>query len=333
MSVSLFSEAVVFEKPGKLTLRQVALEAPKDSHVTVDVLTTGISSGTEKLLWNGTMPPFPGLAYPLVPGYEAVGVISETGAACSSKVGTQVFVPGADCYAGDLRGLFGASASRLHVPEDRVIPIPQMAPEQGVLLALAATAMHILTYQYRQRHPQTEPQLAELVDDAPQLIVGHGVLGRLLARLCLAIGAEAPCVWELDERRRTGAQGYELIAPDDDQTPMRQHIVDVSGACGNHFNDLIRRLSKGGKLTLAGFYQTPVNFDFAPAFMREISIGIAAEWQAHDLSLVQQLIAASALNLDGLVSHEFSYDQAADAYPQAFNDPSCLKTILKWSAL
>jgi myo-inositol-1(or 4)-monophosphatase len=37
------------------------------------VLHSGISTGTERLLWDGTMPPFPGLGYPLVPGYETVG--------------------------------------------------------------------------------------------------------------------------------------------------------------------------------------------------------------------------------------------------------------------
>ena len=34
---------------------------------------------TEKLLWNGTMPHFPGMGYPLVPGYESVGRVIEAG--------------------------------------------------------------------------------------------------------------------------------------------------------------------------------------------------------------------------------------------------------------
>lgn len=332
MSVSLSSEAVVFERPGSLRLRQVELSQPLGTDLLVDIHTTGISSGTEKLLWNGTMPAFPGLGYPLVPGYEAVGTVTQAGSDCTTSVGTQVFVPGADCYAGDLRGLFGASSSRLVVPQQRVTEIPQLKPEHGVLLALAATAMHILSYQYRQRNPDTEPNPGDLVDYTPQLIVGHGVLGRLLARLSIAIGAPSPTVWEINQQRQGGAQDYDVICSADDDQFTRQHIVDVSGACGAHFNELIKRLCKGGRLTLAGFYNDPVNFDFAPAFMREATIGIASEWKPQDLTLVLGLLDAGALNLDGLVSHQYHHEQAMDAYPQAFNDPACLKTILEWSA-
>jgi 3-hydroxyethyl bacteriochlorophyllide a dehydrogenase len=207
-----------------------------------------------------------------------------------------------------------------------------MKPDHGVMLALAATAMHVLSYQYRQLHPQSDPALADLVDYAPQLIVGHGVLGRLLARLCVAIGASAPTVWEIDKQRQQGALGYSVTTATDDDRAAHHHIVDVSGACGTHFNDLIARLAKGGRLTLAGFYSDPVNFDFAPAFMREATVGIASEWAPHDLSLVLSLLSADVLNLDGLVSHEYLHEQAVDAYPQAFSDPACLKTILNWSA-
>ena len=48
---------------------------PRDLEVAVSF--SGISTGTERLLWEGTMPPFPGLSYPLVPGYETVGTIEK----------------------------------------------------------------------------------------------------------------------------------------------------------------------------------------------------------------------------------------------------------------
>ena len=67
------STAVVFEQPGKMALRPVQLPEPHSTDCVVEVHWTGISTGTERLLWDGRMPPFPGLAYPLVPGYESVG--------------------------------------------------------------------------------------------------------------------------------------------------------------------------------------------------------------------------------------------------------------------
>ncbi|MFK7861262.1 MAG: chlorophyll synthesis pathway protein BchC [Granulosicoccus sp.] len=332
MSSGLSTNAIVFEQPGKLVIRSLALTAPDSGDLVVDIEASGISTGTEKLLWTGNMPSFPGLSYPLVPGYEAVGVVREAGQDCSLEPGDRVFVPGANCYEGDVRGLFGASASTLVVPEERVMPVGNLATDQATLLALAATAMHILTYRLRQDQPGQNLNLSQIVAYVPQLIVGHGVLGRLIARISLALGAEAPQVWELDEQRRHGATGYDVIAPEDDAGKPKRHIVDVSGACGDHFNKLIAGLAKGGRLTLGGFYSEPVNFDFAPAFMREATLGIAAEWARDDLSLVLALVHSGALSLDGLVSHQYSFDEAEAAYPQAFNDPACLKLILKWSA-
>ncbi|MFM9503818.1 hypothetical protein RDS30_14740, partial [Listeria monocytogenes] len=60
--------------------------------------------------------------------------------------GQRVFVPGAKCF-GEVRGLFGASASRLVATAKRVVPLDQNLGERGILLALAATAYHAIAAQ------------------------------------------------------------------------------------------------------------------------------------------------------------------------------------------
>ena len=65
--------ALIMEAPEQLALRPLALDAPTGTDVVVEVRWSGISTGTEKLLWTGKMPMFPGMGYPLVPGYESVG--------------------------------------------------------------------------------------------------------------------------------------------------------------------------------------------------------------------------------------------------------------------
>ncbi|MCA3011854.1 MAG: alcohol dehydrogenase catalytic domain-containing protein, partial [Myxococcaceae bacterium] len=162
MLTPLKTTAVVFRAPEQLELQQLALSAVGPEQVLVDVEYSGISTGTERLLWTGRMPPFPGLGYPLVPGYESVGRVIEVGAGVTKVgVGDLVFVPGANCY-GDVRGLFGGAASRVVVPAARIAKVPESVGERAVLLALAATARHALA------------------GGAPaELIVGHGVLGRL----------------------------------------------------------------------------------------------------------------------------------------------------------
>ena len=133
--------AVVLEQPEHLALSRLALTPPTDSDLVVEIDYSGISTGTEKLLWNGRMPSFPGMGYPLVPGYESIGRVSAAGPSASQRVGDHVFVPGARCF-GEVRGLFGGAASRLVVDSARVVPIDARIGEEGVLLALAATAYH-----------------------------------------------------------------------------------------------------------------------------------------------------------------------------------------------
>ena len=58
----------------------------------------------------------------------------------------------------------------------------------------------------------------------PDLIIGHGVLGRMLARLTLAAGGEPPTVWEIDEARRDGAVGYEVVHPDIDNEIITRYF-------------------------------------------------------------------------------------------------------------
>ncbi|NNE18143.1 MAG: chlorophyll synthesis pathway protein BchC [Myxococcales bacterium] len=307
--------AVILSAPKELALGQLELHAPGEDDIVVDVSHSGISTGTEKLFWDGRMPPFPGMGYPLVPGYEATGEVVEAGRGTNLIPGDRVFVPGANCYEGAF-GLFGGATSRLVTNASRAVKIDGALGAEGALLALAATARH---------------SMAGLDKAMPELIVGHGVLGRLLARLTIAAGAPAPTVWEIDPARRDGAQGYEVLDPEKDERRDYNTIYDASGA-PDVLNQLIGRIAKGGEVVLAGFYTGDITFGFVPAFMKEARLRIAAEWTPDDLVATRQLIEGGALSLSDLITHTRPSAQASEAYPTAFNDPDCLKMILDWSA-
>ena len=301
--------AVILEAPERLALRSLALNPMAAGDVQVEIDYSGVSSGTEKLLWTGRMPSFPGMGYPLVPGYESVGRIVDAGADARGRVGEWVFVPGANCYK-DARGLFGGTARTVIVPGARAVPVNESLGRDGILTALAATAHHAIAG-----------------GAAPDLIVGHGILGRLMARIIIARGAPAPTVWEINPARRDGA-GYAVIDPATDERRDYATICDVSGAA-DALDLLIPRLAKGGEIVLAGFYDR-LSFAFPPAFMREARLRVAAEFTPADLAATIALVATGALRLDGLISHARPAAEAADAYPQAFTDPDCLKMVLDW---
>jgi len=304
--------AVVLEEPERLTLSRLDLSPPSDTDVVVDIEWSGISTGTERLLWSGKMPQFPGMGYPLVPGYESVGRVAQAGSSYLGQIGQRVFVPGARCF-GPVRGLFGGAAARLVVDQSKIVPLDADIGEQGVLLALAATARHAIA-----GHAP------------PDLIIGHGVLGRLIARLAVIEGGQ-PVVWETNPIRAAGAEGYAVIDPSTDTRRDYRSICDVSGDAGL-MDTLIQRLAPGGEIVLAGFYSAPISFQFPPAFMREARIRIAAEWRQPDLAYVNRVIGDGSLSLDGLITHRSQAMDAPEAYRTAFTDAACLKMILDWRA-
>ena len=216
------------------------------------------------------------------------------------------------------RGLFGGASSRVVVPGDKALTIDGALGDRGVLLALAATAYHAVAGD-ASRGPVV----------APELIVGHGVLGRLIARMTVAAGFAAPVVWEVNPLRMSGATGYAVVHPDDDPRRDYRSIYDVSGDA-SLLDRLIARLAKGGEVVLAGFYTDRLAFDFAPAFMREAQIRTAAEWRRSDLLAVKELAESGRVSLDGLITHRQAAEHAARAYPTAFDDATCLKMILDW---
>lgn len=305
--------AVVVEEPGRVVLRRLDMTPPDGDDVVVAVEFSGISMGTEKLMYNGSMPMFPGMGYPLVPGYEAVGRVVDAGEGARGRIGEQVFVPGSSKFIG-ARGLFGGSAQTLVTGSARVLSIPEGLGSTAVLLSLAATAQHAL-----------------VGGTLPDLIIGHGVLGRLLARMAVAAGRR-PTVWEINPLRMAGGEGYDVIAPDADSRRDYRSVYDASGDAAI-LDPAIAHMGHGGEIVLAGFYSDPLSFNFAPAFRRESRIRIATEFQPDDLAAVVAMVGSGRLSFDGLVTNTVPASEAPTAYGQAFSDPACLKMVFDWREL
>jgi 3-hydroxyethyl bacteriochlorophyllide a dehydrogenase len=304
------TDAVVVTEPGQLALRSLPLTEVGPGDVVVENLWSGVSAGTERLLWSGAMPPFPGMGYPLVPGYESVGVITEAGPEAQRRVGQRVFVPGASCY-GEVRGLFGASARKVVTAGSRVVPVGFLGSE-ATLLALAATAYRALDF------------------GSADVVVGHGALGRLLATLNHIRYGSWPLVWEALAARRAQATPYPLVAPGTAPETPAARIIDASGDPGI-IDQVVPVVSRGAQVVLAGFYSRPVTFQYPPAFIKEIGVQIAAEFRPEHLSAVADLAVGGALDLDGIITHVESPSQVRSAYERAFTDPECVKLILDWN--
>ncbi len=187
-------------EPGRSELRDVALPEPRDGEVLVRALFSGVSRGTEELVFDGRVPEslrdvmrapfqvgdFPG---PVEYGYQSVGVV-ESGPA--DLVGRRVFClhPHQDAYV---------------VPADAVLPLPDGVPSRRAVLA-----------------GNLETAVNALWDAAPRVgdracVVGAGTVGCCVARLLAQIpGADVTLV-DVDPARAevAGALGVRFRHPDE----------------------------------------------------------------------------------------------------------------------
>ena len=310
----MITKAVVMSEPGSLSIQPVDLKSPSKEDIVININYSGISTGTEKLFYNGKMPQFPGMGYPLVPGYESTGEVVQAPKDSNLKIGDIVFVPGADCYSGSVKSLFGGAAQMIISSPNRLIKIDSTMGCNGALFALAATARHAI---------------AGFGNKMPDVIVGHGVLGRLLARLVMLAGEKPPIVWEKNILRHSGATDYEVVLPEYDERSDYDCIFDVSGD-SEILDSLIGRVRKGGEVVLAGFYPDRIGFGFAQAFLKEVSLRVSAEFTPEDVATTKLLIEDGSLSFDGLISDVYSTKNANEAYNIAFNNAECLKMVLDW---
>ena len=152
------ARAIVFQAPGDLSVQTLDLRQPGPADVEVEVSFTGISTGTERLLWDGTMPPFPGLAYPLVPGYETVGTVVKAGPEASAvALGDTVFVPGSYSFFGGAEHLWRRRFAAGRAARARGEGRPRPRPQSHAAVAGGHRLPPVLSGRHAPAHPLPRP--------------------------------------------------------------------------------------------------------------------------------------------------------------------------------
>ncbi len=319
--MSAGAQAVVFANAGELQFRSVTLREPAADEVVVDTRFSSISAGTERLLFDGKLPPIPHLRYPLVPGYEAVGVVIHVGRDVHDVApGDEVFVGGSMCFT-DVAAAFGGQASRLIKKAAQVIPLHGIPLAHAPLLALAATSLHGVRRVGDLRGKRVG-------------VVGMGAIGQFAARFIAAL--EPAALFEVD----TNSARLGHVAGATSVDASRQTLAEAAGApldCvieATGKSELIASCAKalkvGGSIALLSYYDV-LTTPFVDLFTREATLYVAREWAHVDLLDARDLIASGRVPVADLAGHAFPIARYEAAYETAFDDPSTLKVILQWA--
>jgi len=125
------AQAVVFPELRRASVQEVEVPAPGDGDVPVEIEHSSISPGTERwcltggLVISGEAP----LAFPHVPGYQAAGVVRQTGKAVRGlSAGDRVFSRNCAAPPGWQGSWWGGHVGLHLAPESAVIKLPAGSP-------------------------------------------------------------------------------------------------------------------------------------------------------------------------------------------------------------
>jgi 3-hydroxyethyl bacteriochlorophyllide a dehydrogenase len=336
--MNMKTHAIVIAEPQHVELREVELTTPGPDDVIVRTAYTAISAGTERMLLAGRLP-HPMLRFPIVPGYETVGKIVARGANVPPELeDSWVYVGGARCFV-DVNPAWGGQSATLIVDHQRVVPLGAIDPHQGVLLALAATALHgidLLGVGGGWMGDGIGLPALSLQRPTPGkriLVLGQGPVGQIAARLARAQGGYVAVTDRVASRLERSVADLKVSADDpqlpDLLKPPFDVIIEATGSM-IALAEALPALANGGTILLLGYYDE-LRLPYMPLFLKQARLLTAREWAPGDLARCRDMLADGSLDVRGLITHHMPIAQVAQAYDLALNDSECLKMVLDWS--
>ncbi len=284
--------------PGVGEIRAEILPAPTADHVLVKTIATGVSRGTEALVFAGRVPksqytamraPMMGgdFPFPVKYGYCAVGALVGGG---------RVFVlhPHQDVF---------------HAHVSMCVPIPDSVPDhRAVLAANMETAVNIVW--------DAAPLVGERI-----LAIGAGVVGLLTASLLARIPGACVTVVDTDGSRAPLAErfGCRFAAPD--AAPADQELIVHTSASEAGLRLALDRSAFEGRIVEASWYG-----DRAP------SVPLGESFHARRLRLIGSQVGAIAPPMRGRRTYGQRLAQALDlladpAYDALLQGPTPFESL------
>lgn len=331
-------EAVWFSAPGRAEIRDEPARHVGPGDVRVRALVSGLSAGSELLVYRGhapaeLKPDLPTVAgdfgFPVKFGYASVGRVTE--------VGADVLVPAVN----DVVFVHHPHQTEYVVPAGSAVPLPaELSPEIGIFSANLETALTVAL--------DAHPRLSEAV-----LVVGQGVLGLLITMLLRVAGARPIIAVDVLPRRReaSSAAGADHVLPAGDALARTvgeltagrgvDVAIEASGS-PDALQSCIDSAAFGGTVVVASWYGTrevslALGRDFHRKRVRLLSSQVSTldpmvsgRWdRARRTDAVTDLLCQ--LPLAGLVTHRFPFNDAAAAYELLDRKPDeCLQVVLTY---
>jgi len=335
--------SVWFASPRTVELRASSAPAPDRGEVRIEALFSGISHGSEMMVYRGevpsglaldaTLPTLQGsFSFPVKYGYASVGRVVDVGRGVEEMT------------EGDLVFAFNPHETCYTVPASVVIRLPrELDPRIGIFAANVETALNSLL--------DAAPRLGERV-----VVIGQGVVGLLITQLVRRAGPSLVITSDLYEKRRQlSRSGGADVALDPSAESLAERVSTLTGGIGadvvieasgqpRALDDAFAAAAHEGRIVVVSWYGTKraeltLGSDFhrkrltlRSSQVSNLDPSLAPRWtilRRRELA-VRYL---SELLLDEFISHVLPFDRAAEAYRLIDEQPGeVIQVALDYSA-
>ncbi len=331
------TSAVLFTGKNQVEFGEVQCPAPGPKDVVVRTRYSWISNGTEGSFLrcervDGVVPWQEGLPlpFPMVPGYQKVGIVESVGADVQSvRPGQWVFAtitPLEGVHLG-----FGGHVEVGAVPEQEVIALPDGADP----IAHSGLVLTQVGYNTGSR--------GFIDNQSPVVVVGDGLVGQWSAQTLQMRGARVALLGRhADRLNRFSATGNDLLLNEREEGWLErmldwaggelQAVIDTVGYDTNKsLNDrLLQHIRSGGDFVTAGHAGDNAQVDIRPFIQREVTIHLPCGWNRPRLEKTMQLVHEGKLHTTHLITHRFPAHEAAAAWDRIRTDRTTLGVVLEW---
>jgi NADPH:quinone reductase-like Zn-dependent oxidoreductase len=275
------AQALWYIAPGKAEIRAETVAPLGPGEVRVRAVASALSRGTERLIFSGLVPeseydrmraPFMSGAFPFPVkyGYAMVGRVEEGPAELKNRL----------CFA------LYPHQTMFNLPAENIMPLPDGLPaERAVLAANMETALNATW--------DGEAERARRV-----AVIGAGVLGLLVARLCLKLG-RAVTVVDIDSSRAEVARKLGVGFATPDTAPADCDLVIHTSASEAGLATALR---------LAAFEGTVLELSWYGA--KEIKVPLGGAFHSQRLKLISSQVGHVAPSHRAAWTHRRRLEEA-----------------------
>ena len=344
-------EAVRVHAAGDLRLDRLELAVPQPHEAVVRIVYGGIC-GSDIHYWRHGAVGASVLRAPMVLGHEIVGTIAQAAADGSGPTASTAVVvhPAQTCGAcqwcrsgrehlcPECRYLGSAAqwphtdggfVTRMNVPTDRLVPIPDgLDLRRAALAEPTAIAWHAVT--------RAEQADGPPLHGAHVLVVGAGPIGLLVAAIARHRGAASVTATDLHARplqvaARIGADRTLTVEQLSHGTPIppADLVFESSGAPAG-LATALHAACRGGTVVAVG--QLPLADFTVPASLivtNELTVTGSLRMDA-ELPASLRFLADPDSAVEAVISHEFALDDLADAFNVAADPGRSSKVLLRF---